>query len=131
MKENQVVSLIVLTLGQALNAGFVPENGMLRHTSGATIPQSVLALHNGKIVKGIGTGNAQFPVTIDGQIFHKSLVSLEKSRKGLSKANGSKYDLVSFQDGTLLVSIPGYGDFPLDQFDVADEAAAATTVAKS
>ncbi len=125
MRENQITNIVVLTLGQALNAGFIPDGAVLRRKDGASVSMSFLSTYSGSIRKAVGTGNPEFPALVEGTILHKSLLATEKARKSQTDKTGRKYDLVEFDDGQLFVSIPGYADLPLDTFDVADAVNAA------
>lgn len=110
MQENQVVSFRVLSLGEALNAGFIPDGQNLRHKeTGATLAQSTLNSHAGAILKGVGTGNAEFPVTLNGSILHKNFISKEVKRLQQTDKTGRKYDLVAFEDGAVFVDVPSSG----------------------
>jgi hypothetical protein len=116
MKENKSIKFIVLSLGQALSAGFVPDGTLLRHKSGASISQQTLENLSGSVVEGKSTGNAEFPVVAGGTILHKSLVALQTGTKTVEQAGGDDIELVKFENGTLYV-VTGSGDYQIEGFD--------------
>lgn len=104
LMENDIIRVKVLGMGAALSAGFVPDQGHLKHPkSGASIPQSTFAANAGKIRKAIQTGATTYPVTIEGVIYHEGLVSAEAQKVEYKTSEGSKRELVRFHDGSLAI----------------------------
>lgn len=106
MKEGDIVRVKVLGLGAALAAGFVPDQGYLKHSkTGASISQNTFAGKAGTVQKAIQTGAGMYPVTIEGVIYHEGLVSAETGSAKYTTNGGAKRELVRFNDNTLAVDL--------------------------
>lgn len=114
MEVNKVVQVKVLSLGAALAAGFVPDGSLLKNPkTGAAISQSTFQSASGKVRKGIQTGNEQYPVTIDGAIFHEGLVSPEVKKVEYKDMDGAAYEIYRFADDSIGLHKPGSWSYPI------------------
>ena len=107
--ENDIVRVKVLGLGAALAAGYVPDNGYLKHAaSGSSIAQNTLTGMANTIQKGTSTSADKYPVVIGGVIFPKGLVVAEAQSVKYKRADGASREAIRFEDGTTAIeTAPG------------------------
>lgn len=77
----------VASIGEALNAGFLPKGDELVNDKGVSILQSFFRSIQGKVVNGDRTGNEQFPIVVDGVLLPKEL-AYPRVKKDLEHQGG-------------------------------------------
>ena len=87
----------VASIGEALDAGFLPKNGDLVNDKGTAVSQGFFQSIAGSVIEGDKTGNAQFPVVYDGVLLPAELV-YKRTKKAVAH-QGGVYDV--FADGSV------------------------------
>lgn len=64
----------IASVGDALNAGFIPKGGNLENSKGVSVSAGQLQAAAGKTKDGQETGNKDYPFIIEGTIWPKELV---------------------------------------------------------
>lgn len=87
----------IASVGDALNAGFIPKGGNLENKQGVTVSAGQLQSYAGKTKEAQETGNKDYPYIIEGQIWPKELVFAQVAKDVEFK--GGKFNV--FADGSV------------------------------
>lgn len=98
--SERIKTVKVRTLGELLNAGFLPNGENLTHTkTGATLRMPTLTSYQGRgALVPVNTGNTDWPITIDGHLFPKEAIIPEHA---IVKDGGLADAFIVYEDGSI------------------------------